>query len=277
MSKRAKLSLLLLVPFLGGSYWPTTNDDDVKDGQAAFQKGAYSDSVEAFRDALRGDGERARLHYNLGTALYQVASHQSDPAKRKADLNRAIAELGQASKSASAVVREMASYNLGNAYFLQGSYELAISTYRIVLMANPDHDDARHNLELAWLAQRNTLANRSEAQGQTGGEPKPTNSKPGDSKSSKPKKSRKPPDSPGRATNTPATGESKPATARPRPSESPPEDSEPVESRIESEHRTGIAEKLDALERRSSTLRRLNMRRKTEARVRPGARSGVDR
>jgi Ca-activated chloride channel family protein len=65
-------------------------------------------------------------------------------------------------------------YNLGNAMAQQGEYEAAIDTYEEVLELEPDHEDARYNLELV-----SQLRDQQEQQEQQAGDDQQSTENPG--------------------------------------------------------------------------------------------------
>ena len=93
-------------------------------GAEAFEQGEYESAAKTFRDK-----------YRKGVALYRAS------------------RFGEAAEVFSRVTRSEvyldAQYNLGNARFMQGKYEMAVEAYEKVISERPDDDDARHNLALA--------------------------------------------------------------------------------------------------------------------------------
>ena len=89
-----------------------------------FEQEQYSDAAQLFNDA-----------YKRGVALYKAEQY--------------VAATEAFTKVTRPEVTLDAQYNLGNAYFQQKEYEKAINAYEQVLSEQPEHEDARHNLELA--------------------------------------------------------------------------------------------------------------------------------
>ena len=154
MNRFSIAALILCVPLLGGAHWTEQNDADVSEGQEAFAQGDFARAVERFRAALAGEGDRARLHYDLGTAQIQWSSSQATQQEREQELDLAIVSLRSANARKGTALREQVDYNLATALVLRGRFEDAVVVYRRHLIQNPEHDDARHNLELALLAMR---------------------------------------------------------------------------------------------------------------------------
>ncbi len=93
-------------------------------GLQEFQKAEFGQAADTFRDP-----------YRKGVALYRAgdyaaAEEQFSLVKRKS-------------------VKVAAQYNEGNAQMQQQKWQAAINSYEAVLKAQPDNDDAKHNLDLA--------------------------------------------------------------------------------------------------------------------------------
>lgn len=152
MSRSKALLLALCLPLLAGAHWTESIDANVASGLRAFQSGDFVNAVAEFRQALAGEGARTALHFDLGTALVSLSSQRLTTRDRQQDLDLAIVSLRSARAKPGSSLRVSVDYNLGNALLLRGRFSEAVSAYRAVLMQDPEHDDARHNLELALLA-----------------------------------------------------------------------------------------------------------------------------
>ena len=307
MTRARLLALALCAPLLGASYWPMTNDSDVASGQEAFGRGDYAAAVTFFRKALGGKGDRARLHFDLGTALVHVAAQLSDAPDRERQLDLAIVSLRRAMATSQADLHVHVNYNLGCALLLRGRYDQAIAAYRQVLRANSDHDDARHNLELTLMAERASKAgnsavadalrklgaepaqgnNAGEATGQGTGAGAAASETSGAASSETSSATSGAASATSGATSGAASGAAA-GEAEAGPAASPNQSGHAgarvetgrqgagdvmkadlgPQSRPGSDQGISLQQKLDALERRSGELRRANMLRKTEARLR---------
>lgn len=134
----AALSLLV---FLGVACSSTSFSALVRDGNERFNDEDYSAALDFYRQAGAEDPDRAEADYNAANTLYRIGNY-----------DRAIADYLRALDVAEGPFVQDIYFNLGNAYFQSGLYEEAISAYREVLLLNPDHADAKFNLELALLA-----------------------------------------------------------------------------------------------------------------------------
>ena len=107
------------------------------------------DRAEAeYRAILADEPARPEAHYNLGTVLLIQGRYE----EARPHLERAANEEG---------LRARAAYNLGNADLepahaddtlseREERLRRAIDAYRMALLADPNDEDARWNLELAW-------------------------------------------------------------------------------------------------------------------------------
>ena len=106
----------------------------------AFEQKQYSDAAKLFTDP-----------YQRGVALYKEGQY-AEATEAFGNVTHPQAKL-------------KAQYNLGNAYFQQGEYEQAIKAYEQVLAAQPDHEDAQHNLALARQQSQQESEDNSSQQG----------------------------------------------------------------------------------------------------------------
>ena len=100
--------------------------------------GQYEEAANVYHVAQVLAPDNAVIYFNSASAL--AASQDFQAAE--AALQQAIAR-GDASLAADAW------YNLGNLYFSVGDVPNAINAYREALRLNPNHENARYNLEVA--------------------------------------------------------------------------------------------------------------------------------
>lgn len=118
-----------------------------KEQQAAraMEEQRYDQAVQNFDDP-----------YQKGVAQYRAGDYQG-----------AAQSFAQSNKPGA---QEKARYNLGNAQLMGGQIEEAIKTYEGLLKENPDHEDARHNLEIARkLLKQQQKDQNQDKQNQSGG------------------------------------------------------------------------------------------------------------
>ncbi|RMG87864.1 MAG: tetratricopeptide repeat protein [Chloroflexi bacterium] len=108
-------------------------------GNALYYGERYEEAVLVYQAAQINDPDRPEAYMNLGLALLS-----------EGDYNGAEAALKQALQTTDSELAAEAYYNLGNVYFEMAAYEDAIGAYQQTLLINPDDEDARYNLELAW-------------------------------------------------------------------------------------------------------------------------------
>ena len=109
-------------------------------GHQPYLAGDYQDALDTYRGAQSHLPESGEPYYNAGNAVYRIGEYEESIKEYDAGLKLAQDEL-----------RAQGFFNRGNAEFQQGQYALAIEAYKEVLRMDPDHGDAKHNLELALL------------------------------------------------------------------------------------------------------------------------------
>jgi len=263
--------LPLCAPLLAGSAWLMRNDARVGEGQDAFGGGEFGRAATLFQKAMAGDGNRDVLQFNLGTALAEQGRRATDPDESARLLKLAVVALRSALDASDLHLQTSAHFNLGNTLVWSKDYEAAIEHYKSALRITPLDDDARHNLEVAQLLRDSEISledvepghgsgeaatpesgasGHPEGVGAAGtptegqGEGEGAGTEPGHGQGDRAK--------PGEA--EPGEGEANAMRAEPRPMR----ESESLEG-------SGVEEKLKALERRSSELRRSRVLRRTKA------------
>ncbi len=113
----------------------------VEEGNAFYNKGAYSQAAEAYRRALTEDPYNPRAHFNLGDALFKLEKY--DEARKQ------FYKIIAAGEKSDNRLRQNAYYNIGNSFFAQQKYREAIDAYKRALDLNPEDGETKYNLELA--------------------------------------------------------------------------------------------------------------------------------
>lgn len=108
------------------------------EGNRLSASGNYQEAANIYHAAQVLAPDNAVIYFNSASAL---AANQDFEAAEAA-LQQAIAR-GEDSLAADAW------YNLGNLYFSVGDVPSAINAYREALRLNPNHENARYNLEVA--------------------------------------------------------------------------------------------------------------------------------
>ena len=152
--------------------------EKTQEGNRLYQAGQYEQAQTRYVEARSGVEEKtensARLHLNLGDALYQQ--------KKYAEARK---EFEQAAGSESQDLEAKSAYNIGNTYFKEAlqtqdqnqGLELlkqAVGSFRKTLELKPDDEDAKYNLE---VVRRHLDVKQKEQQQQPQASPNP---KPGD-------------------------------------------------------------------------------------------------
>ncbi|HVY55219.1 MAG TPA: VWA domain-containing protein, partial [Thermodesulfobacteriota bacterium] len=104
--------------------WDSLYLNDNQQGAKYLQEGKYDNAVDKFDDPYR----QGVAEYKAGK--YEAAARSFEKADRPG-------------------IKTDALYNLGNAQLMSGKIEDAIKSYEDVLKTDPDHADAKYNLEIA--------------------------------------------------------------------------------------------------------------------------------
>jgi Ca-activated chloride channel homolog len=118
--------------------------NDARKANDAFERGDYAEAVELYQRAIEQDPENARLHFNMGNALYELG--RADEAKESYERFRNLTD--------NSVEQSFADYNTGRMLADQGQYDEALEYFREALKKNPNDADAKHNYELALRQQQ---------------------------------------------------------------------------------------------------------------------------
>lgn len=102
------------------------------------QRGEVDAAITAFQQAIVSDPDNPQIYFNAAPAYFA-----------KGDIQTAVEAFNQAMQRGDEDMIESARYNLANLYLQAEQYESAIKQYQLVLLGNPQHDDARFNLEIA--------------------------------------------------------------------------------------------------------------------------------
>lgn len=134
----ARLSILLVMTALWSAVSrPSNTSRATAEGVEAYRSGRASESRNHFERALEIGGRDAVLELNAATAALEA--RQFD---RGLQLNAEVAKESE-------VLADDAMYNSGTAFLRQQRAAEAVELLRESLRRNPDHLDAKRNLELA--------------------------------------------------------------------------------------------------------------------------------
>jgi tetratricopeptide (TPR) repeat protein len=128
--------LLLLAVLLAGCAVNSAERNNA--GIGSYSQGDNAAALRDYQAAQVASPDQAEPYFNAASAYAQSG-----------DLDRALAALQQAVKTADDDLAAEAYYNLGNVYFEMRHFEQALQSYQQALLRHPDDEDARHNLELA--------------------------------------------------------------------------------------------------------------------------------
>jgi hypothetical protein len=273
--------MVVLLPALAG--WDPFRilDADVTAGNRAFAGGDYQTAVGAYARALADDEHAPAVRFNLGTTLAKQAMTLVPGPEQDRLFAEAERLLRVAARTGDSELAARAHYNLGNALLLAGRVDDAIVAYIDALQANPAHEDARHNLELALRA-RDGRPPRLPPESGPPGPGGPPGSDPGggpDAGATEPHNTGSGDAGPGEQAAVPPGADAPPAPHSPpeapawpvpTPSDAPGEPG----TMLRFDRRGDDDRKMDALEERSREVR--NRKLRSTVGSSPGARSGKD-
>ena len=148
MEKRLYIIICMLLVFVGCN--AQTANQLIKEGNKLFSSKNYAQAEILYRKAIDKDGNNAIANYNLGRSLQ--AQKKNEEAKKMYD---------NAAKLEKDPVRLSSSYNnLGTILQDEQNYEKAIEAYKSALRSNPNHKNARYNLELCKRKQKQQQQNQ---------------------------------------------------------------------------------------------------------------------
>jgi Ca-activated chloride channel family protein len=138
----------------------------VRDGNAAFERGAYQEAVRAYEEAQDLTPDDPILDYNTGNALHRLARlDEAETAFREA--------IG---KTKDGALFTRATYGIGNSAYHREALVEARDAWVAVLQRDPGDGDARHNLEvvLRALGTETPVTTQETATPGTNGQPQPS-------------------------------------------------------------------------------------------------------
>ena len=136
MVKRLYIIICMLLVFVGCN--AQTANQLIREGNKLFSSKNYAQAEILYHKSIDKDGSNAIANYNLGRCLQ--AQKKNEEAKKLYD---------NAAKLEKDPVRLSSSYNnLGTILQDEQNYEKAIEAYKSALRSNPNHKNARYNLEL---------------------------------------------------------------------------------------------------------------------------------
>lgn len=148
MEKRLYIIICMLLVFVGCN--AQTANQLIREGNKLFSSKNYAQAEILYRKAIDKDGNNAIANYNLGRSLQ--AQKKNEEAKKFYD---------NAAKLEKDPVRLSSSYNnLGTILQDEQNYEKAIEAYKSALRSNPNHKNARYNLELCKRKQKQQQQNQ---------------------------------------------------------------------------------------------------------------------
>lgn len=144
--RRAATVALVLMAFLAPGIAPAS---PAREAALAHQEERYEEAATLYREALQGDPDNARFHFNLGVAEYRAGRYEA-----------ALEAFQEALPEGGTDLQSKAFFNAGNSRAALGFQELeeqpaltrdlwqaGLADFQNALELDPDHDGSRRNLE----------------------------------------------------------------------------------------------------------------------------------
>lgn len=143
-------SHMVLSVFLIGSWssWLEAPNGQVAKGNERFEAGEFDAALESYRAAAGDTRDPAAVRFDEGAALYRLAEAEAEPVAKAELFAQAEQAFRRAAEARDPQLKSAAYYNLGNALYQGENWDEAARAYKKALVANPQHDNARYNLEL---------------------------------------------------------------------------------------------------------------------------------
>ncbi|HMT95125.1 MAG TPA: VWA domain-containing protein [Ferruginibacter sp.] len=166
-SRNKLVTALSLILFMGYSAKAQSENEWIKQGNTAYQKGNYSGAAEKYREAIKKNPQSGIAYYNLANAQYK---------SRK--INESIVSYDKASKLLTKAA-ELSDvwYNKGVVLQNDKKNEECILAYKNALLLNPGHEQARQNLQKALKKQQEKKDKQNQQDQNKNPQPKPQSSK----------------------------------------------------------------------------------------------------
>lgn len=151
----------------------------IVEGNQYFHDGKFSDAEAAYKKALTDNPNSQMAAFNLATTFLRQApelKNDSFPNPQQQggegkepqlsqQLNSAIEILQNlAQNSPNPAIVSLAAYDLGNIAYRQQNYPQAIECYKEALRKQPKFNDARYNLRMAQLKNKDNQKNQNKNQ-----------------------------------------------------------------------------------------------------------------
>jgi len=109
------------------------------EGNRLAHEGRLDEALNQYLTARVERPDAPEVDYNIGNVLHQKGVYDT-----------ALAIYQSALGGLDGPLVPDTYYNMGNTLYRQGEFQSAIEAYKRALIANPDDQDAKFNLELAW-------------------------------------------------------------------------------------------------------------------------------
>ncbi len=111
-----------------------------------YRKGKFADAEKAYQQGDMDNPRDLRYRYNRGCSAFQNKDYQGAAASFSSAIRRA--------KDSDPEITFRAAYNLGNTAYQQNDFASAAGFYKMALAKKPDSEEAKYNLELSLIKQK---------------------------------------------------------------------------------------------------------------------------
>ncbi|MEO6404514.1 MAG: VWA domain-containing protein [Ferruginibacter sp.] len=135
---------IISILFFSSAVFAQSDNEFIKKGNEAYKKNDFPTAAASYEKVVQKNAGNSTANYNLGNALYKAS--KADDAI--ASYDKAIASMEKPLQKADA------NYNKG--VVLQNNKKIpeCIESYKAALRLNPNHEDARQNLQRALQQQK---------------------------------------------------------------------------------------------------------------------------
>ncbi len=164
---RLKPAVAVLMLFISTAVFAQPDKESIRQGNEAYKKGDFATAEANYQKASTQNPQNATAYYNLGNAQYR--SKKTDESL--ASYDQAIKLLPNNAQKSDAY------YNKGVVLQNNDKLEDCILAYKNALIINPDHEEARQNLQKALRKQKEKEDKQKQDDKNQDQKPKPQSSK----------------------------------------------------------------------------------------------------
>ena len=127
----------------------------LRNGNKLYKEKRYAEAEVEYKKALQANPNSEKAQFNLATTYMRQGNGTASKDDKNSPMNQAEGILTSLAKNAQdKQLRGKASYDLGNIAYSRQDYGKAVDYYKQALRCDPNDDQARQNLRLAQLKQK---------------------------------------------------------------------------------------------------------------------------